>query len=120
MIRFTVGLILLFAFASPSWAQGISNCSLTASGTAAPIVFPAATTTGNPFPTSYLEICDSHASQTLGVNWIGGTAAIGSNGTVTLAAGACKKWTSLVDGVVPSVVSVIGSASSTTTTCAYR
>lgn len=119
MAKLTAFLILLF-LSSPAWAQAVSNCSLTASGTAAPIVFPAATTAGNPLPTSYLEICDSHATNTLGVNWIGGTAAIGSNGTVTLPGGGCKKWTTLIDGFVPTVVSVIGSASSTTTTCAYR
>ena len=84
---------------------------------AVPILFPKAGGTGPPRPTAYLEICNAHATNTLGVNWVGGTAAIGAAGTLTLTAGQCKYFYSPVE---PGAVSVIGSAASTTIVCAYQ
>jgi hypothetical protein len=116
MIRYA---LVLLAIPSLAWAQDASDCSQTVGTGAAAVTFPASGKTGNPAASTYLEICDSHATNTLGINWVGGTAVIGAQGTVTLAAGACKKWNS-TDGTLPRTISIIGSAASTTTTCAYR
>lgn len=101
-------------------AAAVGDCAVTIGSTAAAITFPRSGGSGNASPTTYLEICNSHASQTLGINWSGGTAFIGAADTLTLAAGACKKWTSLVDAFVPSSVSVVGSNTNTGATCTYR
>jgi hypothetical protein len=96
--------------ASPAWAQ-FNACSQTVGATAAPVPFVAGT-----LPRSYFEICNAHATNTVGVNPSGGTAAIGAAGTRTLAPGACWVW----KDSVPQVVSVIGSAVTTTTACQYQ
>lgn len=112
-------LAVLLLAASPAWAQvtKLSNCSQTVGATAAPVAFPTSGGVGAPAPTRYLEICNAHASQTLGVNVVGGTASIGAAGTITLNPGGCKWW----DGpAVPAAASVIGSGASTTTDCSYH
>ena len=95
------------------------NCSQTVGASAEAVPFPASGAVGPSAPKNYLMICNAHASNTLGVNAVGGTAAIGSAGTLTLNPGGCRWWT-LGDGEMPAAVSVIGSAGSTTTACDYR
>jgi hypothetical protein len=103
----------------PVHAQAaLSNCSQSVGASAAAVPFPASGATGPTQPNVYLEICNAHASQTLGVNAIaGGTAAIGSAGTVTLNPGGCLWWN---QAPVPSTLSVIGSGGATTTACWYK
>lgn len=103
----------VFAFLAQDAAAQLAavNCSQTVAATAAPAPF------GSRAPTKYLEICNSHATNTVGINWTGGTAVIGAAGTLTLAAGQCRSWS--VPGAIPTALSVIGSATSTTTTCAF-
>ena len=60
------------------------NCSQTVGASAAAVPFPAAGAVGPSAPKNYLMICNAHASNTLGVNAVGGTAAIGAAGTLTL------------------------------------
>lgn len=96
-------------FAMPAWAQ-FNNCSATVGTTAAPVTF-----TGRS-PTAYIVLCNSHATNTLGVNPVGGTAVIGAAGTRTLAAGACWEFRP----PLPLVISTIGSAATTTTTCGFQ
>lgn len=96
-----------------------SNCSQTVGASAAAVAFPAAGSTGNPSPQTYLEIYNAHATNTLGVNWTGGTAAIGAAGTLTLNPGNGISW-GKNSPVIPQSVSVIGSAGSTTTACGYN
>ncbi len=112
-------IIVCIALLSAASAQTgrLSNCSQTVGTVSAAVPFPSSGATGPPFPTSYLRICDAHASQTLGINLVGGTAAIGAAGTVTLSAGACLTWD---EGVIPGNLTVIGSGSGTTTACGYR
>jgi hypothetical protein len=95
----------------------LSNCSQTVGAASAAVPFPASGATGPSFPTSYLEICNAHATNTLGVNIVGGTAAIGAAGTVTLQPGGCMWWNA---ADIPGNITVIGSAGSTTTACGYR
>lgn len=95
------------------------NCSQTVSTAAAAVPFPAAGAVGPSSPRNYLQICNAHASNTLGVNVVGGTAAIGAAGTLTLNPGGCRWWPA-DGGELPATVSVIGSASATTTACDYR
>ena len=99
----------LLLLSGPAWAQ-YNNCSATVGMTAAPVTF-----TGRS-PTAYIVLCNSHATNTLGVNPVGGTAAIGAAGTRTLAAGACWEFRP----PLPLVISTIGSAASTTTTCGFQ
>ena len=101
---------LFCACAMPAWADALIPCSTTIGATAVPVPF------GARAPTQYLEICNAHATNTLGVNATGGTAAIGASGTRTLAAGQCAIWTA----APPTDVSVIGSAASTTFACGFR
>jgi hypothetical protein len=93
----------------PAYAQFL-GCSQTVGLSATPVVFSPRT------PVEYLEICNAHASQTLGVNVTGGAAVIGAAGTRTLAAGACWAWRK----PTPQAVSLIGSAAGTTTACQYQ
>lgn len=94
-----------------------SNCSQTVGAVAAAVPFPASGSTGPTMPHTYLEICNAHASNTLGVNAGGGTAAIGSAGTLTLQPGGCVWWN---QSPVAAAVSVIGSGASTTTACWFQ
>ena len=112
---------LLIAGVSLAYAQQGKpvSCSQTVGGTAAPVPFPASGATGPSAPTQYLQICNAHASQTLGVNVVGGTASIGAAGTLTLNPGGCRWWP-LGGGELPAAVSVIGSNTGTTTACDYR
>lgn len=104
-----------------AWAQAgqPTNCSQSVGATAAAVVFPASGSTGNPSPHSHLEICNASAANTLGVNWSGGTAAIGATGTLTLNPGACISW-GISSAVIPTAVSIIGSADPTLTACGYN
>ncbi len=95
------------------------NCSQTVSTVAALVPFPASGATGPTAPLNYLQICNAHASNTLGINVVGGTAVIGALGTLTLNPGGCRWWT-LGSGELPARVSVIGSAAETVTACDYR
>jgi hypothetical protein len=111
---------VLFLSVSNARAQlsgAFVNCSQTVSTAAATVPFPTSGS-GPSAPQVYLRLCNAHASNTLGVNPLpGGTAAIGSAGTLTVAAGGCL----LFDvAPIPPVISVIGSAASTTTACWYR
>lgn len=102
-------LLLIVMLPSPAAAEQFSNCSQTVGTASAPV--PATTK-----PQQFIEVCNAHATNTLGVNFVGGAAAIGSAGTVTLAPGACKRW----EGAgLPVSLAVIGSAASTTTACGF-
>jgi hypothetical protein len=103
---------LVCAAAAPAWAQ-FSPCSQTVGTGAAPVAWSGV---GSRPPTKYVEICNAHATNTLGVNPSGSAAAIGSAGTRTLSAGQCWAWY----GPVPQAISIIGSAASTTTACQYQ
>ena len=94
----------------------LSNCSQTVGASAAAVPFPASGK-GPTVPTSYLSICNAHGTQTLGVNVVGGTAAIGSAGTLTLNPGGCRWWNG---ADIPGAASVVGSGASTTTECEYH
>lgn len=96
-----------------------TNCSQTVGASAVAVTFPAAGSTGNPVAVSHLEICNAHATNTLGINWTGGTASIGAAGTLTLNPGGCMSW-GAGSPVIPQTVSIIGSAGSTTTACGYN
>ena len=112
--------IVLLMFALRAMAQqtgAVSSCSQTVGASAAPVTFPAAGATGPNVPRVYLEICNAHASNTLGINWTNGTASIGAAGTLTLNPGGCKWWS---ETVIPASVSVIGSAGGTVTACGYQ
>lgn len=113
-------ILWLFAvWASVAFAQSgmLSDCSQTVGTTAAAVSFPAAGKTGNSHPNIYLEICNAHDSNTLGVNFVGGTAAIGSTGTLTLNPGGCMWWNT---APIPAALSIVGSAASTTTACGFN
>jgi hypothetical protein len=110
-----LGLSLAYGLASAQLAKP-SNCSQTVGASAAPTPFPTSGS-GPPFPSFYLEICNAHATNTLGLNWVGGTASIGAQGTLTLNPGGCKWWN---QGAIPGALSVIGSGASTTTACGYH
>lgn len=99
-------------------AQGVAltSCSQTVGASSAAVPFPASGG-GPPRPTSYLEIWNAHASNNLGVNFTGGTAAIGAAGTATIFPGG---FLFFVPPNVPVGVSVIGSGAGTTTACGYR
>jgi len=107
-------LVLLIGSTAEAQQTSFKSCSQTVGAAAAAVPF----TTGPPAPKNYLNICNAHATNTLGVNSSGGTAAIGSAGTLTLNPGGCRWWDSISG--VPAAVSVIGSAGSTTTACEYR
>ncbi len=109
------GGFLLIAGISLAYA---SNCSQTVGATAAPVAFPTSGETGPTGPTTFLMICNAHASNTLGLNDVGGTAVIGAAGTLTLLPGGCKWYEGSQQ--MPAIPSVIGSAASTTTACFYR
>jgi hypothetical protein len=98
-------------------AAQLNNCSQTVGASAAAVPFPAAGATGPASPQNYLEICNAHATNTLGINFSGGTAAIGSTGTLTLNPGGCMWWD---HSSIPTALSAIGSAGSTTTACGYQ
>lgn len=110
-------LCLSFGNARAQMSGALINCSQTVAASAAPVVFPTSGS-GPSAPQVYLRLCNAHASNTLGVNPLpGGTAAIGSAGTLTLAAGACLVFD---QAPIPPAISIIGSAGSTTTACWYR
>lgn len=102
-------------------ATAFNDCSQTVGLTAAPVVFPASGKTGPPAPTAYLEICVANtAAAALGINYVGGTAAFNTPGTVRLLGSSvlnCMRWE---NGQIPQTISLIGSTSSITTACAYR
>lgn len=115
-----LGLILLAA--SPLWAQASqpNNCSGTVSTVAAAVAFPTSGATGPSKPTQYVTITNPHASNNLGVNVEpGGTAAIGSAGTVTIVPGGSMTWWQPAYPP-PAAVSIIASGSSTPYTCMYK
>jgi hypothetical protein len=97
--------------APAAWGQTLYPCSQTVGTGAAAVGF------GSRAPQKYLEICNAHASNTLGVNPSGSQAAIGSIGTRTLAPGACWAWNL---SPPPNDISIIGSAASTTTACQFQ
>ena len=109
-----VGGFLLIAGVSFAYA---SNCSQTVGAASTAVPFPT-TGSGQPQPTQYLVICNAHASNTLGINDVGGTAAIGSAGTLTLQPGGCKWYEG--SNQMPTTPKVIGSNANTTTACFYR
>jgi hypothetical protein len=94
------------------------DCSQSVGPSATPVLFPASGKTGNPVATSHLEICNASAANTLGVNWVGGTASIGAAGTLTLSPGGCISW-GASSPIVPRAVSIIGSGDPTLTACGY-
>lgn len=110
----------MMTLAGSAHAGAMNNCSQTVGASAAPVPFPAAGTTGPSAPVRYLEICNAHASNNLGINYTGGTASIGAAGTLTLYPGGCKWWPASETPVVPAAVSAVGSAASTTTACEYN
>ena len=115
-------LLLVFACGKLAFAQQNAphNCSQSAGPVAAQVPFPASGATGPPGPINYLSICNAAPTNTLGVNVApGGTAAIGSAGTLTLQPGGCRWW-NLGGGELPAKVSVIGSGDPTPTACDYR
>ncbi len=112
--------VLMSLAARVALAGQLDNCSQTVGASAAAVPFPAAGSTGPAMPTVYLEICDAHAANTLGVNFSGGTASIGAAGTITLNPGGCLWWPSATGTTVPSALSVIGSGAGTTTACGYQ
>ena len=117
-LRLITAAILLYATHGPAFAQGAqTSCSQTVGVSAAAVPFPASGN-GPSSPSTYLEMCNAHATNNLGVNWTGGTAAIGAIGTLTLFPGGCMWWTPPM--VPPPALSVVGSAAGTTTACAYR
>jgi len=99
------------AAAGPASAQTLYPCSQTVGITAVAPAF------GSRAPQKYLEICNAHASNTLGVNPSGSQASIGSIGTRTLAPGACWAWNL---SPPPNDISIIGSATGTTTACQFQ
>lgn len=108
-------------WSASAWAQtpvALSDCSQSVTTGSVAVTFPASGGTGPTFPSSYLEICNGHASQTLGVRASGGTAAIGSAGTLTLNPGGCAWWAP--PAPVPASVSIIGSGAATVTACWYH
>jgi hypothetical protein len=109
-----VGGFLLIAGVSLAYA---ANCSQTVGASSAAVPFPT-TGSGPSLPESYLVICNAHASNTLGLNDVGGTAAIGSAGTLTLQPGGCKWYEG--PNQMPQAPHVIGSGANTTTACFYR
>jgi hypothetical protein len=121
MLRLAAFGIALFAGLGIAAAQqnAPKNCSQSAGPVAALVPFPAAGASGPTAPLNYLSICNAHATNTLGVNVVGGTAAIGSAGTLTLNPGGCRWW-NLGGGSLPAKVSVIGSGDPTPTACDYR
>jgi len=118
MRRLGLGLLLTLALAAQAGAAQLNNCSQTVSTSAASVPFPASGATGPSAPVTYLEICNAHASNTLGVNFVGGAAAIGAAGTHTLNPGGCDWWNAGTD--IPGALSVVGSGAGTTTACGYR
>ena len=118
LLAMALGVVMDVA-APPAHGQtALSNCSQTVSTSSNPVVFPATGSTGPTLPAKYLEICNAHATNTLGVNFAGGTASIGAVGTLTLNPGGCVWWNTPPS--IPTAVSVIGSASGTTTACGYK
>lgn len=117
-LALVAGFLFMAAY-SLSWAETsrLTSCSQTVTAVSAAVPFPASGVPGPSFPTSYLEICNAHATQTLGVNIVGGTAAIGAAGTVTLNPGGCLWWNA---ADIPGNITVIGSGDGTTTACGYR
>lgn len=114
--------LLLFGIVSAARAQmsgALSNCSQTVSTGSTAVTFPTSGATGPTAPQNYLRLCNAHGSNTLGVNALGGTAAIGSAGTLTLAAGACLVFDRAA-GIIPPALAIIGSGSGTTTACWYH
>lgn len=101
----------LLCLAGTARAQALYPCSQTVGTAAQAVGF------GSRAPQKYLEICNAHATNTLGVNPSGSQAAIGAIGTRTLAPGACAIWTLEPP---PNDITIIGSAASTTTACAFR
>ncbi len=106
--------LLLIAGANLAHA---ANCSQTVGASSEAVPFPT-TGSGPSQPQQYLVICNAHASQSLGLNDVGGAAAIGSAGTLTLSPGGCKWYEGA--NQMPPLPHVIGSGAGTTTACFYR
>lgn len=102
--------------ALPAWA-GPVDCSQTVGTVSTVVPFPASGS-GPSKPTQYITICDAHGSNTLGVNILGGAAALGSQGTIPLASGQCLP---IARAALPLPgIQVIGSGAGTTTACMYQ
>lgn len=115
----TVLWLLLAAVALAQTGQA-SNCSGTATGTAALVTFPKSGTTGNAVPTRYVTIVNASASDTLWLNWLpGGTAAANTAGSIPLTStGSSITWTAPYP--VPGRISIITSGTSTPYSCYYQ
>lgn len=107
------GGFLLIAGISFAYA---TDCSQTVSTASTAVPFPT-TGSGPPQPTTFFQICNAHATQNLGVNITGGTAAINAQGTLTLTPGGCF-W--LNQTPLPIKPTVVGSGINTTTACWYK
>lgn len=111
---------LLLTVAALAQAGQASNCSGTATGTAALVSFPKSGATGNPVPTRYVTIVNASASDTLWLNWLpGGTAAANTAGSIPLTStGSSITWTAPY--TVPGRISIITSGTSTPYSCYYQ
>jgi len=102
-----------------------SECSGTATSTAAAIVFPTSGQTGPAFPSQYLTIANPSATATL---WVcaakGCTATANTAGSIALspAGGAGQNGISWWKGAFPPplVVSILSSAATSPFTCNYQ
>ncbi len=93
-----------------------SNCSQTVSTASTLVPFPTSGSGPN-VPKVFVQICNAHASNNLGVNITGGTAAINGAGTLTLFPGGCF-WLNAPE--LPVAPTVVGSGVGTTTACWYK
>lgn len=105
-----VAMAAILGFTDAATAQalpGFTDCSIASlSGTSTQIV------AANP-QRKYLELCNNGATNNVGVNFAGGTAAIAGAGTITLVPGSCKEYGAL-DSYLPwpptGAVTVIGTS----------
>lgn len=114
--------VVLFARLAHATANNLSDCSLTVSTGSTAIAFPKSGGIGPTAPSDYLLLSNPDASAKIGVNATGGTAAIGSAGTVTLppVPTSGRPATLVWVGSVPGSVSVIADGSTKPVTCWYR
>lgn len=109
------GLFFALALLVPSgdalaWSATMSSCSGTATATSAPVVFsqPAE---------SYLRISNLHATTVLWVNPVGGAAAAGVAGSMSIPAGGFIEFAGPVQ---PSAVNIIASTGTAAYSCWFR